>query len=366
MTYYEILEVQPTASPEVIRMAYKALIRKYHPDVYSGDAAIANEMTKLINEAYEVLSDPQKKEMYDRFLSMSGKADQGKESQQEPPEKSSHIEPNPKKEPSVRRPLTILAIVTLLVLILVIWLMSKYDFSGNTESTYETQSYYNEQGVRYVDSKDSPGDYHIDENYVEGLYINGSARLYGLSYCYSDCELSAYYRDKEEIMVFLDVKPGIWSICKNGRNTDYFFKNGIFGKYKSEWRSPEDCKEPTIWYTQETEPETESPTATEKPGEDFESRLRRFNMVEAARRKNADKPSPRPEGREETPLTKAKEKTITEQTMSEEQRANADKILQQAIEKYMRLKNNPPKPLGRDETPLAWAKEKAKQENNNR
>ena len=40
MTYYEILEVAETASEEVIRMAYKALAKKYHPDVFKGDPTV--------------------------------------------------------------------------------------------------------------------------------------------------------------------------------------------------------------------------------------------------------------------------------------------------------------------------------------
>ena len=68
MTYYEILEVSENASEEVIKMAYKALCRKYHPDVYSGDEKIANDMMSLINEAYDVLSDASKRQEYDEFL----------------------------------------------------------------------------------------------------------------------------------------------------------------------------------------------------------------------------------------------------------------------------------------------------------
>ena len=46
MNYYEILEINEKASPEVIKMAYKALILKYHPDRYQGDKNYAEEMTK--------------------------------------------------------------------------------------------------------------------------------------------------------------------------------------------------------------------------------------------------------------------------------------------------------------------------------
>lgn len=69
MTYYELLEISEKASPEVIRMAYKALCKKYHPDIYQGDKKFAEEKMKQLNEAYEVLSDATKKRQYDASLS---------------------------------------------------------------------------------------------------------------------------------------------------------------------------------------------------------------------------------------------------------------------------------------------------------
>lgn len=68
MTWYEILQVTERASPEVIQMAYKALVKKYHPDVNKGFVEEANEMLKAINEAYDVLSDAEKRKQYDEFL----------------------------------------------------------------------------------------------------------------------------------------------------------------------------------------------------------------------------------------------------------------------------------------------------------
>ncbi len=65
MNYYEILQVLPTALPEVIHMAYKALAKKYHPDIYTGDKKYAEEKMKLITAAYRVLSDPQQRMQYD-------------------------------------------------------------------------------------------------------------------------------------------------------------------------------------------------------------------------------------------------------------------------------------------------------------
>lgn len=67
--YYEILEVNPKASKEVIEKAYKVLVGKYHPDLYRGEKQqYAEKRTKEINEAYRVLSDDFLREQYDREL----------------------------------------------------------------------------------------------------------------------------------------------------------------------------------------------------------------------------------------------------------------------------------------------------------
>jgi curved DNA-binding protein CbpA len=57
--YYKILGVSKTAGEDDIRKAYRKLARKYHPDVNPGDKS-AEEKFKQLNEAYEVLSDPDK------------------------------------------------------------------------------------------------------------------------------------------------------------------------------------------------------------------------------------------------------------------------------------------------------------------
>lgn len=64
--YYETLGVSRNASQNEIRKAFRKLARKYHPDVNPGDAA-AEERFKEINEAYEVLSDADKREKYDKW-----------------------------------------------------------------------------------------------------------------------------------------------------------------------------------------------------------------------------------------------------------------------------------------------------------
>src|SRR5919201_5034905 len=64
--YYQILGVKRDAKPEEIKKAYRRLARKYHPDVNPGDKT-AEEKFKKLSEAYDVLSDAKKREVYDKY-----------------------------------------------------------------------------------------------------------------------------------------------------------------------------------------------------------------------------------------------------------------------------------------------------------
>jgi len=63
--YYSILHVLPSAEIDVIKAAYKALARKYHPDTFNGDKAYAGKRMQEINDAFGVIGDPDKRKKYD-------------------------------------------------------------------------------------------------------------------------------------------------------------------------------------------------------------------------------------------------------------------------------------------------------------
>src|SRR2546427_6516303 len=64
--YYELLGVPRKASAKDIRTAFRKLARKYHPDLNPGDKS-AEEKFKQLQEAYDVLSDSKKRQMYDQY-----------------------------------------------------------------------------------------------------------------------------------------------------------------------------------------------------------------------------------------------------------------------------------------------------------
>jgi len=65
--YYEVLGVDRSAGGENVKRAYRKLALKFHPDNYQGDKAEGEAKFKEVSEAYEVLSDPVKRQRYDRF-----------------------------------------------------------------------------------------------------------------------------------------------------------------------------------------------------------------------------------------------------------------------------------------------------------
>ena len=78
--FYDVLGVSKAATERDIRQAYRKLARQHHPDVNQGDPA-AEERFKEINEAYSVLSDPDKRQKYDRYGDQWANADRIEEAE---------------------------------------------------------------------------------------------------------------------------------------------------------------------------------------------------------------------------------------------------------------------------------------------
>lgn len=66
MTYYELLGVPPSASPNEVRAAYRRAIRRYHPDVNRAPDAV--RVTTMLNEAWSTLANPASRAAYDRRI----------------------------------------------------------------------------------------------------------------------------------------------------------------------------------------------------------------------------------------------------------------------------------------------------------
>ena len=65
--YYEVLGVNKNATDEELKKAFRKLAKKYHPDANPDNKEEAERKFKEVNEAYETLSDKQKRQMYDQF-----------------------------------------------------------------------------------------------------------------------------------------------------------------------------------------------------------------------------------------------------------------------------------------------------------
>ena len=77
MNYYELLGINKKAEPDEIKRVYREKLKEWHPDKNPDRREEAEEMTKTLNAAYSVLSDPVKRRHYDRLLRFSDGKDYG-------------------------------------------------------------------------------------------------------------------------------------------------------------------------------------------------------------------------------------------------------------------------------------------------
>ena len=95
-SYYALLQVTPTADLEIITAAYRALIRRHHPD--RNPSPTADATTKRLNEAWEVLSDPAKRAEYDRQFAAGSSSRPAPPPR--PPNRPTQETPPPRPKPS--------------------------------------------------------------------------------------------------------------------------------------------------------------------------------------------------------------------------------------------------------------------------
>ncbi len=77
VNYYELLGIDSQADPEEVRQAYLSKIKEWHPDINPERIEKAEEMTKILNQAYHILGDPEQRKNYDRMLKFTRGTDFG-------------------------------------------------------------------------------------------------------------------------------------------------------------------------------------------------------------------------------------------------------------------------------------------------
>ncbi len=68
INYYKLLEIESTASQDAIKQAYLSKVKEWHPDKNLDRTEEAEKKTKILNEAYHILGDPERRKTYDRML----------------------------------------------------------------------------------------------------------------------------------------------------------------------------------------------------------------------------------------------------------------------------------------------------------
>ena len=136
-TLYDILQVSENASDEVIKAAYLSLIKKYHPDSNLAFRKEATEMTVLLNDAYSVLSNPQKRKEYDASLHSTA-AYQASTSKTPPRQSYSNLKPGDRSWTCMAKIFVGCMLALLIYLIFMVFHSSNEPSAPIVESTVQT------------------------------------------------------------------------------------------------------------------------------------------------------------------------------------------------------------------------------------
>ena len=204
MNYYEILEISSNASDEVIKMAYKALVKKYHPDVTAGNMPDIEKKIQIINEAYSILSDKNKRIDYDDFLNTQKANEINKQAMnnvQNPEADKNPYSSDDDSENSRRSFIGKIVdflseiynfAITAIVIIVVVGLVTghlddwaKKIFSGSKELFYKITSTNDKQTQKYEDG--SPE--YVIEKYIQSLLATDESAF---TYIYGNDYLNTY------------------------------------------------------------------------------------------------------------------------------------------------------------------------------
>lgn len=178
--YYEILKISETANYQEIKNAYKSLVKKYHPDLYVGDKEFAEQKIKEINEAYDILSNPETKAEYDEYLNASTQpiefysspvntsATEEKKPEPEPPWSLTHFLTEKFNQLDKKRQLQIFIFifVVILALFLINLIEVKYYLASETENSEQ------DNGVDTSNTTENTTSSFIENNFDENEFYN--------------------------------------------------------------------------------------------------------------------------------------------------------------------------------------------------
>ncbi len=188
MNYYEILEVSVNASKEVIKNAYRALSKKYHPDSYVGDTKYAEQKMKEINTAYATLIDEAKRLKYDydngfkidsnSILEDTDNIIETKDNNYNEEPKKDDLKNNDNKKIIILVSIVSIAIIALFFIAFLVGVLLAEDNDGekkqiDTENSSEEKPKYNINDSYTTDNSNDNND-NFNDSYVENNSIENN------------------------------------------------------------------------------------------------------------------------------------------------------------------------------------------------